>query len=188
MDKEIQTLRSITLESGNGGPVVVLPALDAEGDEPSRFLLPPLPSSTLNWLGRFAETVWQQHQKCCALLLLVNPERRSWGLTVPPQSSRRDGVSWQLADAVPKGEVDPDKLLVGGTFQTTALSTPDEAADIIPPTDGLHLVQPVNIELGGSWVYLRVAGRLDTPHPEALVTDDWGARIHEVMRYLNLPD
>jgi hypothetical protein len=177
----------LKLEPGEPMPVAVFPTTTADDNDRPRFLMPPLPFSTLYWLGTFGETVWQQHERCCALLLLLNTEFRSWGLTAPPQSPRRDGVSWRLADAVPHGEVDPEQLFVAGSFQTTRLTSPDEAQSLVPCHDGLHLVHSVEAEEAGAWCYLRVAGKLDTPHPETLIFDDYGARIYEVMRYLNLP-
>ena len=62
-----QPIKTISLEPGEPMPVVVLPTSTADGNDRPRFLMPPLPFSTLNWLGAFGETVWHQHQRCCAL-------------------------------------------------------------------------------------------------------------------------
>lgn len=188
MSEHFQPLKSIQLESGPDGPSLILPSTGKGNDRSALAPLPHFPFSTLSWLGAFGQTVWQQHEVCTALLLLVNPERMCWGITAPVQTPRRDGVSWRLADAVPKGDLDPSRLFVGGSFQTSILTSLDDAADLVPATDGLHLISPVNIKPAGTWCFLRVGGQLDAIDPQTMVTDDWGLRIAEVMRYLNLPD
>ena len=85
-------LQKIELKETAKGPQVVLPD-PGDGTSLKPFDFPYLPYSTLNWLGALGQRVWNEHRKCCALLLLINPERRCWGVTCPPQKPRRDGVS-----------------------------------------------------------------------------------------------
>lgn len=106
MDKTYRKLMSVKLESGPDGPMVVLPPDDEHTTEET-FALPHLPWSTMNWLGALGGRIWEQHEVCCALLLLINPARQCWGITVPPQKPREDGAWWQLSDAVPMGNT-PD--------------------------------------------------------------------------------
>lgn len=156
------------------------------GELPSRLLLPRIPLSTMNWLGAFGQAVWERHQKCHALLLLANPIRQSWSVTVPPQSPREDGVSWRVANVVPHGEVDPGTHLVAGSFQMCRAAVPEDALDLVPPGDGLHLIHPVTVQPGGLWSFLRVAGQLDQYRPEDLIVDDQRVHIEQVMKLLNL--
>ncbi|MGB1125727.1 MAG: hypothetical protein ACPG4Q_11015 [Phycisphaeraceae bacterium] len=178
-------LTNVNLKSSPDGPMVVLP--NEEGQrcyEP--FAFPPLPWSTMNWLGTLSDKIWNQHQVCCALLLLLNPERRCWGVTVPRQESRRDGVSWQLEDFVPNGNTPDTPRHAGGSFQMSVADDPEQAMSLVPQTDGLHLVHPVGMEPAGVWMFLRVEGELTLENPNDIVVDDWSVRCTDVMRVLGL--
>ena len=45
-------------------------------------MLPPLRWSMMNWLGALGGSIWNQHEMCCVLLLLIDPTERCWGLTI----------------------------------------------------------------------------------------------------------
>lgn len=188
MDTTPRPLQCITLEPSDYGPLVIPAGNANEPGDDVHLILPQLPGSLTTWLGGFGLTVWERHRRCALLLLLINPDRMSWGVTVPPQSGRQDGVSWQVADTLPHSDMLPDPMMVGGSFQTTRLRSPDDAADIVPPTDGVHLVQPVSGRLNGCWIYLRIGGELDTTFLEDVIIDDWQVRVEEVMQYLDLED
>jgi len=186
MSEYSRVLENLELRAEDDGPMVVLPR-EGEGPENVPFPFPHLPLSTINWLGALGGRIWDQHEVCCALLLLINPARRCWGVTVPPQKPRTDGVSWQMADAVPMGNMPETQLYIGGTYQMARADDPEQAISLTPQADGLHFVHAVDIEPAGAWSFLRVEGQLSVCYPEEVVFDDWGARIDEVMRVLGLP-
>ena len=178
-------LLNVYLESGSDGPMVILPEEEGQPSyEP--FSFPPLPWSTMNWMGTLGDKIWDQHEVCCALLLLLNPERRCWGLTVPRQQSRRDGASWQLEDSVPYGNTSEMPRYVGGSFQMAVVDNPEQALGLIPHADGLHLVHTIHQEPAGVGMFLRVEDELTLQNPNDIVVDDWSARCTDVMRALGL--
>lgn len=178
-------LLNINLVSGNDGPMVVLP--EEEGlTSHEQFAFPSLPWSTMNWLGTLGNRIWNEHRVCCALLLLINPERRCLGITVPPQLPREDGVSWQMSDGVPHGNTVETPRHVGGSFQMAVVDNPDQALSLVPQADGLHLIHAVGHEPAGLWMFLRVQGELTLENPCDIVFDDWGARCSAVMKVLGL--
>ena len=181
-----QSLRNISLESQGDRPTVVVPDLESESDGVLRFDFPPLPASTLNWLGALGVNIWAQHELCCALLLLLNPERRCWSVTVPPQKLQTDGVSWQMTDAVAMDHTPKTPLFIGGTYQMAQADDPDQVVSLIPQTDGLHLVHAVGRQPAGAWAFLRVGGELSLRYPGDIIFDDMAARTAEVMRVLGL--
>lgn len=185
MSEFSRALRTIDLQCSTDGPMVVLPEGDGQpAQEP--FVFPHLPWSTMNWLGALGDRVWDQHEVCCALLLLINPARRCWGVTCPPQQPREDGVSWQMTDAVPMGNNPETPRHIGGTFQMARADSPEQVLELIPTCDGLHLIHPVGMELAGAWSFLRVQGQLSLRNSEEIVFDDWGMRMDEVIRVLGL--
>ena len=178
-------LLNINLKAGHDGPLVILP--EEEGlPSPEPFAFPPMPWSTLIWLGTLGGSIWDQHKVCCSLLLLLNPQRRCWGITVPPQKPRREGVSWQMTDTVPMGNTPDTPHHIGGTFQMAQADNPEQVLDLVPKVDGLHLVHRAGAEQAGAWMFLRVEGELALQNPNDIIVDDWGSRIAEVMRVLDL--
>ena len=185
MSEFSQMLRNIDLKETANGPQVMLPDT-AEDANHEPFDFPHLPYSTLNWLGALGQRVWNEHSMCCALLLLINPERRCWGVTTPPQKPRRDGVSWQMTEASPVGEDPQAPLYVGGTFQMAQVDKPEQAVGLVPEIDGLHLVHAVNVFPAGVWTFLRMEGKLSLRYADEVIYNDWDARINEVIRVLGL--
>lgn len=185
MSKFSHALQRINLKETAKGPQVMLP--DAgEGTTQEPFDFPNLPYSTLNWLGALGQRVWNEHRKCCALLLLINPQRRCWGVTTPPQKPRRDGVSWQMTEATPVGDHSGEPLYVGGTFQMAQVEKPEQAVGLVPEIDGLHLVHAVDVFPTGAWTFLRMEGRLSLRYADEVIYNDWDARINDVIRVLGL--
>lgn len=188
MNTVSRPLQCITLESSSEGPLIVQPDGSHQSQDAYDSILPHLPSSMMAWLGCFGKTVWERHRCCCALLLMLSPDNQSWSVTAPPQSAREDGVSWQNADAVPEDLALPGHVIVGGSFQTTRLTSPDEAESLVALTDGVHLIHPLNGPMNGCWVYLRIAGELDVDFLNGVVFDDFQSKVEAVMQFMGFDE
>lgn len=150
MSQFSRALQTIELTSNGDDLLVVLPEGEEQPNQKS-FPFPPLPWSTMNWLGALGGSVWNQHEMCCALLLLINPDRRCWGCTLPPQTPRKDGVRWQMSDAVAMGNTPDTPRHIGGTYQMAQVQHPDEALSLVPEIDGLHIIHPTGMEPAGAY-------------------------------------
>lgn len=102
------------------------------------FPLPKLMRTMTDWLAAASEQFYQQHGRCLAIVLLVDPAQQAWGITVPRQRCGVDGCCWSTSrddfTDLPAGSV------VAGSFQGRVLARGDEIGDCPPPHDGVHLV------------------------------------------------
>lgn len=108
-------------------------------DESQPFALPQLPMTQLVWLGHLADGFHKRHGRCLCMALMLDVCRRSWAMAeVPTQTCGTDGVrwSWRAEDFENRGP----NTLVGGSYQLAVPHSIEEAISLVPPTDGVHIV------------------------------------------------
>ena len=141
-----------------GDAVIVVP----DSPELQRFHLPRIDKSLVDWLSSALEQILREHQRCAAILLALDLSTPQWTFYVPRQNADRDAACWLLHKN--PTVVLPPTNRIAGSLQVRILAPGEEAADAIPPVDGLHIVQVFNEDILTMWCFLRV-------HHEAMHVD-----------------
>lgn len=169
----------IRLVRDQGGNLVVTPAEPEEAlptpsppppFQPFRF--PRLPLSLHCWLTGLGAEFQRRHARCLAALLILHHREARWVRPVlPAQVCGERGASWTLD----LGEHRPAAHhCIGGSFQVrTAIDDVFEAAETVPPLDGLHVVQNLKGQTSMAYCFLRAEGVTSVLPAGEAMEDDW---------------
>lgn len=158
----------------NGEDAVVAPLVpeNAGAGHPSfePFKMTKLPRVLSDTLALLCDTVHQRHDRCMAIVLLLELGTQCWTFRVPAQRCSRTSSCWSVRRQ-DVADLPPDAVLAG-SFQTRLLETGEEPADAVPLHDGLHLVQVLEPERHVIWCFLRTQGRTETVPAPLVLFDD----------------
>ncbi len=138
---------------------------------------PPFPLSQCAWLTGLAEHFYERHQRCLAVLLILETGNANWITPMlPTQRCYTGGASFQLC------KTDFDDLSpacrIGGSFQLTDAATPEESEAQVPSFDGLHQVYAISGNARTKQFFLRTDGTVHLVLPESVLIDDWRQYLH----------
>jgi hypothetical protein len=151
----------------------------AGGDPPEPFRLPKVPKVLTDALALFCDSIHVRHQRCVAVLLLLEPGSREWNFRVPAQRCARTASCWSvLRRDVP--ELPPDALLAG-SYQSRILEPGEAPEDAVPPSPGVHFVHSIHADHQGIWCFLRYEDRTERVPAPVVVFDDMAAWLAECM-------
>jgi hypothetical protein len=147
--------------------------------KPQAFALPRLPASLLQWLSNLADAHRHRSGRCLAALLLLDPREPGWlQPEIPSQICYPDAVRWSLCleDLANRS----DNPLIAGSYQAVPVANLDEALAIIPPFDGLHVIQSSSETPPHAYLFCRCNGQNRLADPATLIDNDWGRLLDEL--------
>ena len=72
-------------------------------------------------------------------------------------------------------------MLLAGTYQSRVLDGGEEAADAVPPCDGVHLVHVIRPERQSVWAFVRAGGLTHRVPAGDLLFDDLEAALQACL-------
>jgi hypothetical protein len=167
------------------GPRLHITSLDPGIIIPRPLVLPRLPLSLVRWCTALADLHWSQHRRCMGIFLLLDAGTSRWDTIIPRQRCRRRLAHLSLR--LPPDQALTSESLLAGSVQTACVQDPVQAARLVPPFDGLHIVQcPPRTagRLQHTYILLRSDGQVSLIHPDAVLVDDLVQTLREHARRL----
>jgi len=141
------------------------------------FAMPPLSKSLADWLALGTNLYLQRRRRCVAVLLVFNLTTRLWGYGVPRQQAGRDAACWRMLKSDFPG-MSP-AVRVAGSLQIRVLSPGEEPHDVVPPFDGLHLVQVPQQLQQTIWTFVRIDQQVNHVPAADVMHDDLEGLVSE---------
>ena len=144
-------------------------------DKGSPFPVPQFPMSQLVWLDELAAKFRASRGRCLSVALMLDLTRQAWGRPhLPTQHCGVEGVrwAWRAEDFAGRGPC----MLVAGSYQSAVLRDTSEAAALVPPVDGVHLIGAVG-PVKAVYAFVHTEGRTSAIEAKAFVIDDVAATL-----------
>lgn len=162
------------ISQANRNELWISPPADAEipsAFEP--FRMPHMTTAQMLLLGGLIECHYHRTGRCMVILLLLNTRERSWHYDIPQQRCAIDGVAWRLDTAA----VPADHRIVG-VFESAVMQEPAEAATLVMPMVGIHIINAFWSATRSQWVFARLSdGTVRTLDLMDLLDDEVGAML-----------
>lgn len=139
------------------------------------FELPLIQQSQCQWMMQLCHNFNVRHQRCLALMLLMDCQTHQWGCCIPPQRASHDASCfWASRAELPEY---PPSVRIAGSFQSRVLADQESPADAVPASEGLHLVLQIQQDPISLIGFLRIQELVKPVLPSQVIFDDLMAAL-----------
>lgn len=139
------------------------------------FELPLIQQSHCQWMLQLCHNFQVRHQRCLALMLLLDCQTHQWGVSIPCQRSSHDASCfWASRADFPEY---PATVHIAGSFQSRVLAEHESPEDAVPASEGMHLVMQMQQEQISLIGFLRIQEQIRPVLPSQVLYDDLMAAL-----------